>query len=150
MMASSDPAKTDAASQHEAVGRLIVLQEEERRRLSAFIHDDTMQVMASTYVRLQMLRRKIPASEQEAFKELEQTVQRCVQGLRSLMYLLHPVALEQDGLAVALGDYLEQAAADGGLAVAVSDHLESEPSERNRLILYRAAQEAIDNARLHG
>src|SRR5262249_40732911 len=44
---------------HGAVGRLLALEEEERRRLAAEIHDDAIQAVAAASIRVQLLGRRI-------------------------------------------------------------------------------------------
>jgi signal transduction histidine kinase len=138
------PFETARGRQREALGRLMNVQEEERRRLAAEIHDESIQIMAAAYLRLQMLRRKLTSSgEREACEALEQTVKLAVQSLQRLILELKATALEATGLAAALGDYLEQVELDTGIAFRLVDGLSTQPGDQNRLILFRATQEAV-------
>ena len=144
------PFETARGKQRETVGRLMNVQEEERRWLAAEIHDDSIQVMAAAYLRLQMLRRKLTsAAERDACEALEKTVKLAVQSLQRLILELKPTALDATGLAGALGDYLEQVELDTGVAFRLVDGLATQPCDQNRLILYRAAQEALTNIAKH-
>jgi signal transduction histidine kinase len=138
------PFETARLSQRATVGRLLNVQEEERRRLAAEIHDDSIQIMAAAYLRLQMLRRKLTTpAERDACEALEHTVKLAVQSLQRLILELKPTALDATGLAAALGDYLEQLELETGVAFRLVDGLSTQPGDQNRLVLYRAAQEAV-------
>lgn len=126
-----------------AVGRLMKVQEEERRQLAALIHDDSIQIMAAAYLRLQMLRRRLTTdADRDACEALEQTVKLAVQSLQRLILDLKPAALDR-GLAGALADYLGQVELHTEVVLRLVDGLSTEPGDENRLILYRGAQEAV-------
>jgi PAS domain S-box-containing protein len=126
--------------------RLEDAQEEERRRIAADIHDDSIQVMSAADIRAQSLARQItdPALRAEA-DELRETIRAAVDRLRHLLFELRPPALDREGLVSALRAY-----SSGGTPVPeIVDRLRSEPPPDIRVILFRIAQEAIANARKH-
>lgn len=133
------------------VDRLVSAQEEERKLVAREIHDDAIQKMIAARMRVDLLRKKHPELDGSGdFDKLADTVERSVKSLRHLMFELRPYALDSDGLAEALRLYLgEQAELEPGTAFELQDHLESEPSEEARTVLYRIAQEAVNNARKH-
>src|ERR1700716_3145587 len=99
-----------------AVGRLLYMQEEERRRLAAEIHDDTIQTISAAYMRLQLLGRRLTSpTDRESCESLERMLKLVVQRLRRLTFELRPVALDNTTLARALGDYLGQVEFDAGI-----------------------------------
>jgi len=126
--------------------RLEDAQEEERRRIAADIHDDSIQVMSAADIRAQSLARQItdPALRTEA-DELRETIRAAVERLRHLLFELRPPALDREGLVSALRAY----ASDVEPVPEIIDRLRSEPPPDIRVILFRIAQEAIANARKH-
>jgi PAS domain S-box-containing protein len=126
--------------------RLEDAQEEERRRIAADIHDDSIQVMSAADIRAQSLARQIadPELRVEA-DELCATIRAAVERLRHLLFELRPPALDREGLVSALRAY----SGDGPPVPAIVDRLRSEPPSDIRAILFRIAQEAIANARKH-
>jgi PAS domain S-box-containing protein len=145
----ADLRKTDEARQR-LLSHLTMAQEEERSRIAADIHDDTIQVMTAVGMRLDILRRELQGPGQiELLEHLEETVRVATGRLRNLLFELHPPTLDRDGLAAALRIYLEQNREQTGLAYALEDHLAEEPSSEIRVILYRIAQEVLANARKH-
>src|SRR5207302_9852625 len=61
-----------------------------------------------------------------------------------------PPALDREGLAAALRVYLEDAAREGGPTYDIRNDFRTEPQGETRTVLYRIAQEALNNARRHG
>ncbi|TMK47593.1 MAG: hypothetical protein E6G66_11085 [Actinobacteria bacterium] len=119
--AAASAIETARNSRWEVVGRLLHLQEEERRRLAAEIHDDAIQTM------------------------LKLSVQR----LRRMAFELRPLALDDTTLGSALDDYLGQVEFEAHVRFHLLDGLATEPCEQSRLVLYRAAQEALTNVAKH-
>ncbi|HEX2032362.1 MAG TPA: PAS domain S-box protein [Actinomycetota bacterium] len=128
---------------------LVTAQEEERGRIAGEIHDDSLQIMVAVSMRLQMLARKMDPEHLEGLRRLEETVALSVSRLRSLMFELHPPALDQEGLTAAIRSYVEAFQAEGPLDVHVEDGLTAEPPPTIRTLLYRIAQEALANVRKH-
>ena len=142
--------ETARDSQREAVGRLLRLQEEERRRLAGEIHDDAMQAMAAAYLRMQLLGRRLTApTDRGSCEALEQMLKHSVQRLRRLAHELRPLALDDTTLASALLDYLRQVDFEARVRFQLVDGLVTEPCEGSRLVLFRAAQEALTNVAKH-
>ena len=136
--------------QHRLMARLVAAQEEERSRLSENLHDDTIQVVTTLRLRLDVLRHRIsdPEARQE-IDRLQAVVRNAVARLRHLVFELRPPELHDKGLVPALRIYLEQNAEPGGPEYRLVHRLEREPTDPIRLTLYRMAQEALTNARKH-
>jgi PAS domain S-box-containing protein len=126
--------------------RLEDAQEEERRRIAADIHDDSIQVMSAADIRAQSLVRQLADPELRAeAEELRETIRAAVERLRHLLFELRPPALDREGLVAALRAYVS----DMDPAPEIRDALASEPPADVRAISFRIAQEAISNARKH-
>jgi len=130
------------------LGHLVSAGEEERRRIAANIHDDSIQAITAAGMRLQILRRRITDPQQLILLgELESTIQQSISRLRHLLFDLRPPALDHEGLAVALRMYLDEWEAETHYRL--DERLVSQPAEETRLILYRIAQEALTNVSKH-
>ncbi len=139
----------DPTERHRLLATFVAAGEQERRRLAEGIHDDSIQVIAALGMRLQMLRRTLEDPEQLAFlTEAESAVQLSISRLRHLVVELHPPGLEQEGLSAALSIALD-AQRDSGVDFRFDDQLSAQPSTEMRAILFRIAQEALENVRLH-
>jgi PAS domain S-box-containing protein len=126
--------------------RLEDAQEEERRRIAADIHDDSIQVMSVADIRAQSLARRLEDPElREEAAELREVIRASVERLRRLVFELRPPALDRDGLVSALRIF----AGAVEPSPEIEDRLELEPSPEIRATLFRIAHEALVNARKH-
>jgi len=147
MTAAAQP--PDPAERHRLLATFVAAGEQERRRLAEGIHDDSIQVIAALGMRLQMLRRSLEDAEQLAFlTEAESAVQLSISRLRHLVVELHPPGLEQEGLSAALSIALD-AQRDSGVDFRFNDQLSAQPPTEMCALLFRIAQEALDNVRAH-
>jgi signal transduction histidine kinase len=128
--------------------RLEEAQEEERRRIAADLHDDSIQVITAADLRLAALDRMLedPALKSEV-AEIHQTLQLAVDRLRKLLFELLPPPFDREGLSTALETYV--AHREPGVEFNVKDELDGEPPEEIRRTLFRMGQEAINNALKH-
>lgn len=130
--------------------RIDEVQEEERRRIAADLHDDPIQVVTAADLRAQALARRLEDPELRAEAvELHETLREATERLRSLLFELRPPALDREGLAAALRQYLGRSWGDGSLQTTVDDRLDGEPPPDVGATLFRIAQEAVANARKH-
>jgi PAS domain S-box-containing protein len=131
--------------------QLVRAQEAERRRLGGDLHDDPIQKMTAVGMRVQALRSRIDDPDVDAIlDELARKVEASVASLRGLLFELRAPALEREGLAEALRQYLQQSVSiDGGVSTELVDALDREPPIEVRTIAFRIAQEAIVNAGKH-
>lgn len=128
---------------------LVQAQEEERRRIASDVHDDPLQVMLATRLRLGMLRAQLKDPEPAGtVQAIEQTVGEAVDRLRRLVFELHPRSLQEVGLARALEDYL-RTTNDETLRWQLDSRLQLELAPELQVIVFRIAQEALSNVRKH-
>ena len=130
--------------------RLIAAQEEERLRIASDIHDDTVQAMTATSLRMQQLRRHLTDPAQiELLTTLEGAVRESIVRLRRLMFDLRPASLDRSGLAAAMRELLERLHEETRVTFTLENHLTAEPEGEIRTALYRIAQEALVNVKKH-
>lgn len=130
---------------------IIEAQEEERRRISRELHDDTAQALTSLLLYAKALEQgDAPPAVREALAEVREEVARSLEGVRRLARELRPSALDDLGLVAALEGYTHDLSRRTGLAVRFEPACGRErlPSQAE-LVLYRIAQEALTNAAKH-
>lgn len=126
-------------------------QEEERRRIAADIHDDSIQAMVAVGMRLGMLRHRLEDDDdRRELERLEADVRDAGMKLRALIFELRPPALDRDdGLVAAVREHLEELGEDTGIRVHVVDRLGGEPSPEVQTTAFRVVQEAAARVRRH-
>ncbi|HEY7293384.1 MAG TPA: ATP-binding protein [Dehalococcoidia bacterium] len=125
-------------------------QEEERRRISRELHDDTAQTLTSLLLYAKALEQgDAPADVREALAELREEVARSLEGVRRMARELRPSALDDLGLVAALDGYTHDLARRTGLAIAFESACGGRLPPHVELVLYRIAQEALTNAAKH-
>ena len=146
---SLDVLRRTLQQRRELAQRVQQAQEAERRRIAADLHDDPIQVMSAVDMRLQMLAAYPQSVSTEEIELLEADVRGAIERMRSMLFELRPAALERDGLVAALELYVEHTARDGGWTWEVRGEVRAEPDPDMQVLLYRIAQEAVQNARKH-
>lgn len=136
------------AERRRLLARLVDAQEEERRRVANDIHDDPLQKLVVIVMRMNLI--KMREVDPETLRELDtlaETVRSAIASMRNMIFQLRPPALDEEGIAAALVQYLDRLG--GELAFEVEDRLEAEPPSELRLVMYRITQEALANVRKH-
>lgn len=132
------------------LAHLVTVQEEERSRIAAEIHDDSLQVVTAAGVRIESLaRRTMDPKVKEELTELQEGVAGAVGRLRKLLFDVRPPALDREGLEPALRLALNQLRLDTGIEWQIHGSLAADPPDALRTILYRIAMEALTNVRKH-
>jgi PAS domain S-box-containing protein len=131
--------------------RLVGAEEDERRRISEGIHDDTMQGLFLVLHRLGVVVHEHPElDELDAFSGLTDEISEIIARLRHLAFELHPRILDEEGLRASLRSLIERSSsAHPGTRYHLDHRLKTEPSHEAGLALYRAAQETLSNASRH-
>ena len=150
LRATLDQLRQAHDTRRQLLARLVSAQEEERRRIAAEIHDDTIQTAVAIGIRLELLGRHLADAEDRAeLERLRELVGQGLTGLRNLLIDLRPMALERQGIGEALREYVERWTTEGGPTFDLDDRATAEPPLEVRTILFRIAQEALVNARKH-
>jgi PAS domain S-box-containing protein len=143
-------AQDELEREHALLAHLVHAGEEERGRIAAGIHDDSIQAITAAGMRLQILRRSLDDPKQlQLLEELEKTIQLSIGRLRHLLFELRPPELDTTGLAAALELYLSETQNEGPTHHVLEDRLSARPPAEACTILYRIAQEVLANVRKH-
>jgi PAS domain S-box-containing protein len=134
------------------VGKLIMAQEEERRRVAYDVHDGLAQTAAAAHQHLQLFARHNPpgsASGQEELDEALELVREVVGEARQVIHDLRPTVLDDFGLAAAVRLQVQTLRSEG-LEISLEEALGDErlPPEVETT-LFRVIQEALTNVRKH-
>jgi PAS domain S-box-containing protein len=132
-------------------GRILSLQDDERRRIARELHDSLGQYLVSLKINLDLLSDAAKGARENAIvSECLQTVEQCLSETRTISHLLHPPLLDEAGFTSAARWYVEGFAERSGFHV----NLEI-PPDLGRLdrdmetTLFRILQEALTNVHRH-
>jgi PAS domain S-box-containing protein len=133
-------------------GKIMRLQDEERRNLARELHDGAAQNLVSVTLNLnRLLDTSVRGEEEkEALSESLRLVEQCTNELRNIAYLLHPPMLEELGLSRALRGFVEGFQKRSGIVVTLKAPQELGPLDFEvQLTVFRIVQEALSNIRQH-
>ena len=134
-------------------GRLLRIQDAERRRLARELHDSSGQHLVALQMNLGALAR-LPADNDRERTELlarcQTILDRVVKEIRTLSHLLYPPLLDEAGLVSALRWYVDGLSERSGLEVElnVSQNFERLPEDLETPI-FRIVQECLTNIHRH-
>ena len=135
------------------LGRLIDVQESERRRISRELHDDLSQKIATLSVAISRLKRRLPLSDAEIINELDDLRHKTnslTNEIRRLSHQLHPAVLEHLGLVTALESYIGHFQDEEQIDVRLTAELgEERVPFQTSICIYRVAVEALRNVSRH-
>lgn len=121
-------------------------QEEERRRISRELHDDTAQVLTATTRRVARLARDLSGEQKARADDILLDLNAAIDGVRRFARNLRPSVLDDLGLLPALEWLATQALTTTRLEVSGADRRLSPATE---LTVFRLAQEALNNVDKH-
>lgn len=132
------------------LARVVAAQEEERRRISRELHDETGQLLTGLSLNLRALEDTIddPGKARAVLRDLRTLADAIAKGLHRIAVEMRPTSLDDVGLVPALRTYIEEWSERAGIPTA----FEAVGMEECRLppgletIVYRVVQEALTNA----
>jgi signal transduction histidine kinase len=133
-------------------GRLLTLQDEERRRLALELHDSTAQCLAVMTMNLELVTksaRALDARSRRALAESRALAEQCSRDVRTFAHLLHPPLLDEMGLMSALRWYAEGFAKRSGIQVAVDLGKVGRLPRPIETAIFRVVQESLTNVHRH-
>jgi PAS domain S-box-containing protein len=134
-------------------GRLLLIQDEERRHVARELHDSAGQTLAALGMNLARLAEDAkhnPAQLVQDVKDVQDLVQHLTQEIRTTSYLLHPPMLDESGLSYALGWYVQGLTERGELDIdlKIPENFERLSPEME-LVIFRLIQECLTNVHRH-
>ena len=137
---------------HRLSGRLIQLQDEERRRIARELHDSTAQSLAALSMNLEAFDSSLAftPAQRQSLAESASLATQCLREIRTLSYLLHPPQPDDFGLPSALTWYVAGFTKRSGIQVRLEV-----PADLPRLpqdvemTLFRLVQECLSNIHRH-
>ena len=134
-------------------GRVLHLQDEERRRIARELHDTTGQQLAALVMPLGSLRESggnLSHKVRTTLSECLALAKRCAREVRTVSYLLHPPELDHLGLVPAVRAYVEGFRRRSGTRVVLNVPAElSRLPEEVETALFRIVQESLANVHHH-
>ena len=132
--------------------RLLTLQQQERQRIAAELHDSTCQQLTAASLHLGALRRTAQTDPLalEAIDQIGRSLGEAQKEIRSFSYLLHPPYLGRDGLRTTLMRFVEGYGRRTGLKATtqIADEVDGVVPAA-QLALLRIVQEALSNVHRH-
>jgi signal transduction histidine kinase len=133
--------------------RTISLQEEERKRIAADIHDGFSQLILGALYETEAAKGAIatnPALAQRKLANAQELLEQTSTGMRQVIYDLRPPLLDDIGLIAALERYLNSYRERTGVGVVLTvSGPESRLPTEVEMALYRISQEALHNIYKH-
>ncbi len=138
----------------ELMERLVRAQEQERSRVAADLHDDTIQVMSACVISLDSVRLAIADGNAErAARGLEQVaelISGAVERTRRMTFDLRPAVLWHHGLVVALEQSLHTMEGEMGIAATLDvEGFDERIDSTMETLIFRSITEILGNVRAH-
>jgi PAS domain S-box-containing protein len=134
-------------------GRLLRLQDDERRRISRQLHDTTAQNLAAVRLNLASISRSAAVRGAEVEELLHESIvltEAAITEIRTLSYLLHPPLIDEAGLATSLQWFARGFETRSGIEVDLDMPETIERLSREaETALFRFVQEALTNVQRH-
>lgn len=133
------------------LNKTISIQEDERRKISRELHDETSQALTSIIVGLRVLAEKTNSDAKEAILQMRDLAVQTLEAVHNLAVELRPVLLDDLGLVAAVQRYVENYMRQYGIRIDLN--IANVSRERflpeTEITLYRIVQEALTNIARH-
>lgn len=130
-------------------GRILTLQDEERRRIARELHDSLGQYLVALKINLDILSASdgVPA---HVVAESSNILEQCITETRTISHLLHPPLLDESGLNSAVRWYVEGFSRRSGIPVRFENSADLPRVNSDlEIALFRAIQESLTNIHRH-
>ncbi len=130
-------------------GRILSLQDEERRRIARGLHDSLGQYLTAIKMSLDLLS-TTEGRQAAVAAECSEIVDKCLTETRTISHLLHPPLLDEAGLRSALQWYVDGFAQRSDIQVNLDLPVDLGRLDRDiETALFRVVQEALTNVHRH-
>ena len=137
----------------ELSGRLLRMQDDERRRIARELHDSVGQLLAAVSINTAAVEAemgKLSPTAARAISENLTLVAEINKEIRTISHLLHPPLLDEAGLASALSWYVRGFSERSRIKVSmdISPNF-TRPTEETEIAIFRIVQESLTNIHRH-
>jgi signal transduction histidine kinase len=143
--------KMEAEQQKRLLMASIQMQEEERNRLSADLHDDAGPLLATArlYLNENLVNQDIP-TQLAAISNAKQIIDETIQLIRNISHNLMPPTLRNFGLESAVNDIFQKISGSGQINASCKFHDYKERIKpEQELLIFRVIQELVGNILKH-
>jgi signal transduction histidine kinase len=133
-------------------GRLMQIQDAERRRVARDVHDGLGQYLVGVKMGIDQLARRLSHDNayHDTVSEISALLNRAINETRTISHLLHPPLLDEIGLGSALAAYSDGFAKRSGIAVSIEVSRELGRLDSDiETALFRVVQESLLNVHRH-
>jgi signal transduction histidine kinase len=131
--------------------KLVIVEDEVRKRLARDLHDGPTQFVAAMVMNLNFVKELLTRAPEHVSAEVDQNIelaQKTLRQLRTLLFDLRPVILETQGLVPALEVYVERLRETEDMDVELNVlHKFKRLSKRAEIAIFAVIQEAVNNAK---
>lgn len=145
-----EEARTREEDRARLTERLITAEQDERRRLSIFLHDGPLQSMSGIAL---MHDASLAAIEEGRYEEAARVIASClereretIRTLRDLSFAIEPLVLRDQGFTAAVKALGEQVEGSQGVTVSADVETGEELGEKAQVALYQLIREAVNQA----
>jgi signal transduction histidine kinase len=133
---------------------ILETQEEARKKLARDLHDGPTQSVAAIAMRINIARKMLELTPQDVEPELqriEDLARRTTGEIRHMLFTLRPLALESEGLVVALNTIAEktQTTYDQKVRMEIDETIIERLDMNKQTVIFYLVEEAVNNARKH-
>ena len=134
--------------------RIVQTQEEAQKKLARDLHDGPTQSVSAIAMRINIARKMMERSPQEALEELvrvEDLARRTTQEIRHMLFTLRPLVLETEGLIPALCTMAEKMhdLYQQNVFIDADEYVVSRLDMNQQTVVFYLTEEAVNNARKH-
>lgn len=151
--ALSEDLRHEASRRYELLKRLIVAQEDERKRVARDLHDGLGQDLAGLALRLEVIEKQSigqPETMRARLREARALIDETTAHAYAMILSLRPSALDDLGLAAALRTHADRVLKDAGIRFEIkSGDLARRLPPEIETALFRVIQEALTNVVRH-
>lgn len=146
--------KTQSDQIKEFYRKVLMMQEEEKKRISRDLHDETGQIVIALGASLNIIEKELKKGNTEKalslINENRKLIDEIASKMKSMALNLRPPALDILGLSAVLREYFSQCTTSNPIKIRFNENLkEAKLNENVEITLYRIVQEAIYNILKH-
>jgi signal transduction histidine kinase len=150
MNTMADSLHTGEIERKKLLGHLLNVQENERKRISMEIHDESGQALTALILSIRALANQTEDEEQKEYiLAVRDETYTILQRLRHLAVELRPPALDELGIEAAVQNLISSYEKFDGLTITFNCSLQQQPDSMTSLALYRIVQECLTNIIKH-